>query len=565
MKPIVLIFALLLSAAAQAQGVDWSPQGNESGGELLAEQAAYDVRSYSLDIAVDPEEQRIDGNVTVRADVVAATRRFVLDLDDRLQATEIRIDGKRASFEHEDDRLWIDPGRALQSGEAVEITVHYGGAPRIAPMPPWNGGFTWEKTANGEHWIGVTSFADGPDIWWPAKDHPSDEPEDGVTMRFTVPDDLTVVSNGRFEGRTDNGDGTATHRWRVTTSIDLYNVTFNAGPFVAITRDYTSVSGRPLPITFWALPEDLEEAQRQMPELESHLAFYEQVLGPYPFQGDKYGFVETPYIAMEHQTNLAHGKDAMATVRMGFHYVPLHELGHEWWGNLVSNDDYRHLWIQEGIDGYMEALYAEHRLGEAAYREYVARFLRPGVSDDRAVVAPHPITARAALREYDPYLKGAMVMHSLRWVLGDDLFFKVLRKQAYPSDDHSDLLACGQCRLTNSEEFVERTEAIAGRGLDWFFDLYLYDETLPRLDSKRQGGELVLHWDTPGDFPMPVEIRRNGRLERVAMPGGSARIDVGDDDIEIDPFYRVLRQAKPDPDDFGTLGAGDIVGLQSEQ
>ncbi len=573
--PAPAIFcAFLISNAVAAQPRDWNTVETDSGKPLSEEQAAYDARHYDLDLSIDPETQRIAGEVAVKAVVIAPLKTFVLDLDKRMQVSAVALlsdDGRAPlKYKHKNGKLSIKlPGKA-DAGTILKIAVAYEGAPRIAPNPPWEGGFTWEKTASGEDWIGVSCQLDGADMWWPVKDHPSDEPEEGVSLHFTAPSKLAVVTNGRHESSVDNADGTTTHNWRVTTTIDTYNVTFNAGPFEPVKIDYTSVSGRPLPITYWALPEDVEAARAQVPELAGHLRFLEETFGPYPFQGDKYALVEAPYLAMEHQTNITHGKGSLVAMRMGFHYIPLHELTHEWWGNLVSNKDYSDFWLQEGFNGYTEALYAEKTLGAAAYHEYMARFVRAGVQEDKAVAARGDATVRQALADYDPYLKGAMLLHTLRYLVGDEAMFEILRRQAYPEPDYSadELLSCSQCRLATSAEFIALAERISGRDLGWFFELYLYRPELPELMTEDRGDSLSISWRLPEgvEFPMPVEVVKNGETMRIEMTDGEAILSKGPGDtIELDPTFWILRKTKPDPDKFGRLGVEDYAGLKSAE
>jgi aminopeptidase N len=564
-KKCCLFFALLF-VVCRLSFAGSEDISNQSGGPLLKEQAAYDVQFYDLNLNIDPEQRSIAGVLTVQATIVAPIRHFVLDLDSALTVSQVTA-GKRAlNFEHRQLKVWIALEREYRPGEQVEIAVTYAGRPKVAAKPPWDGGFIWSKTQQGQHWVGVTCPHEGADIWWPAKDHPSDEPDNGVALHFTVPSGLTVVSNGQFRGTDNNSDDTITYHWRVTTPINLYNVTFNLGPFVAVSRDYQSISGRALPMTFWVLPEDVDIARRQMPEFEQHMRFVEKTLGPYPFQGDKFALVETPYIAMEHQTNIAHGKAAMAERRMGILYIPLHELAHEWWGNLVSANDFAHYWLQEGFAGYTEALYAEKKFGLAAYHEYIARFVRPGVLS-RTVTWKEPTTGHDAF-EKKAYLKSIMVLHSLRYLLGDKTFFELLRRQAYPSPPLDDLEDCGQCRVTDTAEFIALANTVSGQNLNWFFDLYLYRAALPTLITEDRGESLLIRWQVPTGmaFPMPIEIEQKGIRRRVAMPNGETviRKQVGEV-VLVDPDFLMLRHAKPHPDQFGTLGTKDYAGLQSEK
>ena len=191
---LALIVLGVLAPAATAQ----VPK-NSSGGELLPEEAAYDVRHYGLVLAVDPEEREIEGTLTLRADLVAASDQLIFDLADELELSAVRLNGASVEFERGDAQRVSFPAKGLEVGASFEVEVDYGGKPRRAPQPPWRGGFTWDKTKDGSPWIATTCQGEGADLWWPCKDHPSDEP-DGMDLEITVPSPLVVASLATTNG-----------------------------------------------------------------------------------------------------------------------------------------------------------------------------------------------------------------------------------------------------------------------------------------------------------------------------------------------------------------------------
>ena len=574
--------AALLSACAlepsEPSTVPWISQ-------LIPEQAAYDARHYDLDISVDPSTKTISGTVTVRATVLAPLEYFVLDLGEALKVSSVQLmaegQPQTLNFEHriynseqqqtalgspQHSQLWIALPRPYHADETLNIAVTYAGQPgdATASPPTFNGGFTWTTSQDGQPWITVSIGAgsDLADVWWPLKKHRSDEPEEGVSMHFTVPQSLQLVANGRFEGRENNYDGTATHHWRVTTPINTYNIVFNAGSYRKIQQPYRSVSGQTFPVTFWVLPENYEEGRALYPQLLQALNFFERYLGPYPFQGDKLAFVDTPYLGMEHQTVVAYGLEEGRNnypqlIYNGWHMIPFHELGHEWWGNLVSaasGNDW--MWLHEAFDSYMTALYFEDQYGQAAYHEAITRMGILNVG--KGIVAQaEPMAAKDAIALGAGGGKGIVVLHSLRYLIGDQAFFELLRRQAYPQEpDLDDVNRCSQCRIATSEDFIALAKKVSGQPLDWFFDLYLRRPELPALVVHDAGDHLQVAWQVPEGmrFPMPLEFTRNGERERVAMPEGRAVIHKQPgDDIVLDPDFWVLRQARPNADQFGTL------------
>jgi len=563
--------------AREAQRKEPPPRATvdtDAGGRLTPELAAYDVRFYDVDLAIDPDARTVTGTVTVTARMTAPAPRIRLDLDDRLTvsaAERLDVSGKAVptSFAHEGKVLWVDLDPVPATGETLRLAVRYAGAPREAPRPPWEGGFTWSHTEDGRPWIGVSCQIDGQDLWWPGKDHPSDEPDEGARLRYTVPAGLEVAANGRLEGVVDNGDGTRTWTWRVSSPINTYGVTFNAAPFRKLQAVHDSVAGTSFPVTYWVLPEHLEKGQALFPEMLHHLRFLEKTLGPYPFRAEKLGFVEAPYLGMEHQTAITYG-DAFDRVRFGFHWIAFHELAHEWWGNLVSASDWRDFWLQEGFDGYTEALWVEAHVGPRAGREYVTRYFRAAIVNERPVAPRESRSLRevyyARPPEYtsvdiDAYAKGALTLHTLRYVMGDESFFALLRRWAYPDSAHREATDGSQTRIVSTDDFVALASEVAGRDLGWLFEVYLRQPVLPHLESRVENGRLHLEWRVPGGrpFPMPVEVGGPSGRTRVGMETGAGSIPwPGGADPDLDPDGWILHDAKVDPDRFGTLGAGSV-------
>ncbi len=388
----------VLGSAACLQGQDADSDWRDpydSGGPLIVEQAAYDVTYYDLALAVDPSDSTITGTLRMDARMVAPAEVVALDLDTLLAVESISLTDLESaaplSFRRSGSRVFVELPFTKQPGDDLSLTVEYGGKPRVAPRPPWDGGFQWATTPSGEPWIATSNQMIGADVWWPNKDHVSDKP-DSMRIRITVPDPLVVATNGRQEKVTDNGDGTRTYDWFVSTPISNYNVALNIAPYEVLKEEYRSVTGETFPVVFWVLPENLEDGLAFMPEILEHLRWFERTLGPYPFRADKYGVAQTPHLGMEHQSIIAYGANfdngAMTGGEdWGFDALHHHELSHEWWGNLVTNADWKDMWIHEGFGSYMQALWLEDTQGIERYHEYMAS-VRPRMGNAQADGAP---------------------------------------------------------------------------------------------------------------------------------------------------------------------------------
>jgi aminopeptidase N len=546
-----LLFAVLLLSACMRAPVVGQVGPYDSGGPLMVEQAAYDVTYYDLALDVNPADSTIEGSVTVHARAGSPLEWFVLDLVPELEVRRISTVAsgteKTMHFERREGKLWIRLPHTYQSGEMIEVTVAYGGTPHVAVRAPWDGGFTWARTPSESPWVATSCQGEGADIWWPVKDHVSDEP-DSMDIRVTVPDPLVVASNGRLVETSPTADGRTTFHWHVSTPINTYTVALNIAPYRIIKDKFLSVAGDTFPVLFYVLPEDYDKGLKFMDEIKAHLRFYEERLGPYPFRIDKYGVAQTPHLGMEHQSIIAYGanfSNVAMTPRIDFGFDKLHhhELSHEWWGNLVTNADWKDLWIHEGFGTYMQALYAEELNGENGYLHYLSS-IRPMIGN-RSAVAPYESATVDEMGDRDVYFKGGWILHTLRYLIGDEAMNASLRRMAYPTPEMEAVTDGRQCRFASTDDFIRIVEEISERDLSWFFDLYVRQPELPELVVERDGPRLRLEWKTPNDmpFPMPVEVSFSGDTIAVDMTAGWAELQVPDTVFAgADPRLQILKK-----------------------
>lgn len=546
MRLILFLFCLFIShfSIAQTQILD-------SGGALMPEQAAYNVHFYELTLAIEPDEKSIEGSLSIEAEVVHPMYWLVLDLDTLLEVRQVKMMGKALPFERKVGKIWIDLGRTFQPGEQVATTISYGGQPRVAPRAPWDGGFTWAKTASGAHWIATTCQKQGADLWWPCKDHVSDEP-DSMRLHITVPADLFVASNGTLENETKNENATKTYHWKISNPINIYNVALNIAPYKKIEEAFECMTGETYPFVFYVLPEDYEKGVKIFPEFKEHMAFFEKYFGPYPFRAEKYGVVQTPHLGMEHQSIIAYGanfdnKSMTRGVDWGFDALHHHELSHEWWGNLVTCDDWRDAWIHEGFGTYTQALFMEEKFGQDKYVAYMRSMRR--FSNERAIA---PRTSKTSVEGWlaPIYPKGAWILHTLRHVMGDDAFFKALRLMAYPDPAMETITDGTQTHFSSTDEFLQICKKVSGKELDWYFELYLRQPSLPTLTiDQREKGKLLLSWELPIEdisFLMTVPVQINGKIQ-MFNPDENGKMSIAvraEDEVLIDPDSWILMERK---------------------
>jgi len=537
---VFLFIAVQISFAQRELG----SRPTDTGGILIYEQAAYDVKNYDVTASVNPVEKSIAGAAVITAKIIAPTAWFVLDLDTPLAVSETsEIEGDKSKslpFERREGKIWIKFPTTKQPNETVFVRVKYAGVPRVAPRAPWVGGFVWEKTADGSPWIAIACQNDGADIWFPVKDHPSDE-ADSVWLHITVPENLYVATIGKLRKINKNADGTRTFDWLMSNPINNYNIVLNIAPYKIIEDKFKSVAGETFPVIFYALPESVGRAGDIIRQTKDFLKFFEEKLGPYPVRSEKLGIAETPHLGMEHSTIIAYGNKFKNNAD-GFDGLMFHELGHEWWGNLVTASDWRDFWIHEGFQSLMDELYVERLKGAEVYRARMAERMKK----TRNMQAVAPREAKIAYQVYmaepdylksdgDIYGKGAVVLHTLRYLIGDAAFFRALRRMAYPTKEREKFTDGRQTRLVTTDDFLHIAEEESKMDLDWFFEVYLRQPKLPRIISETNGNKMNLRWDAPGNlpFPMPVDVEINGKSRRVEMKNGAATIEFDGKDLPV--------------------------------
>ena len=547
--------AALLTACQTSSATVGQEVMNTSGGALLQEQACFDVQNYALNLEIEPESRTIEGTLTMTAKVLEKSREIALHLDGALVVRTVQgeIDGSMRPLEHvhRGGVIYVQTGDLLgRKGDQFRVQVAYGGTPRVAPNAPWDGGFTWSEW-EGKPWFVTSCQGEGGDIWWPCKDHPSDKPE-SMDLTFTVPAGLVVATNGRHidtQLGTGSAEGKSTSRWHVSTPIANYSVALNVGPYAELRRSMKSVAGDEIPIHFWVLEGNEERGTKFLDEIVEHLRFFEETCGPYPFRADKYGVVQTPHLGMEHQSIIAYGNDFKGDPNFDYDWLHHHELAHEWWGNLVTARDWSDFWIHEGIGTYMQPLYLERKFGREAYEEKMKiDLLRVLAKSPMAPRAPRTTDSIYFAQDGsdapggDIYFKGSWVCHSLRWYLGDETFFKVLRRWAYPDPALEGTTDGSATRFATTDEIESIAEEVSGEELGWFFDVYVRRGPLPKLVENREGEVLSLTWETLENlpFPMPVPITVNGEPRRIEMGAEGATVEVGGAEVEVDPRRLLL-------------------------
>jgi aminopeptidase N len=479
--------------------------GLTSGGPLKPEQAIMDIRHYTLDLRVDTQTHSISGAATIDLILSQATPVLVFDLLDSFHIHSVQVNGTEEPYTYANKLLTITPHTPSEKGR-ISVKVVYDGKPHVALHPPWEDGFIWSRDSSGNPWIAITAEGIGGKLYFPCKDHPSDEPNEGVDMYITVPQHLSVAGPGILKDVTRQGDQ-ATFHWCTQYPINNYSIIFNVGRFKVFTKEYTTIDGHQVPMEFYVLEEHADKAPHHLEILEKTAREQEKYFGEYPWVKEKIGIVETPHLGMEHQTMNAYGNK--------FHYIQVggqdyddlmhHEFGHEWWGNKITAKDWADYWIHEGICTFGDALYIREYEGEAAYNDYF-KHVAGAVTNQYPIIRGKDIDEESAYQP-DIYGKGAFFMHTLRFVIGDSLFFPILKGFATDSNYTYD-------HLVSTDDVQTYFSRRSGIELKPLFDLYLRTTDLLQLQMQKlphHGWTIRL---TNLAMPLPMDIRTDKGIVR---------------------------------------------------
>jgi aminopeptidase N len=538
MKKFILIILLITTKILPQFG------SQDSGGKLIPEQKCYDVKFYDINLEIDPKEKAIAGYVIMKAKAESDFSKIVIDLDTTYSISEIYLlnqsNEQLLNWKHISGKIWIDFPSLIKKDENFVVKINYAGIPRVAKRPPWDDGFIWAKTKDNYDWITLTCQGGGADIWIPCKDHPSDEP-DSASMKFTVPSNLVCISAGKLISKLENKNNTTTWHWFSSTPINNYNISLYLGPYIPINYDYTSISGDKIPFTVWVLPESYEKAKVHSQQFVQHMKINEEIVGPYPFRIDKYSVVETPHLGMEHQTAIAYGAGWKNHKDFPFDWLHHHEFSHEWWGNLVTCKDWSDFWIHEGTGTYMQPLYLEKVFGKEMYYGYLKSIEK---FSNKQPVAPRGEKTSSESYNQDIYYKAAWILHTLRNYLGDETFFTIFRRWPYPTEEMEKIKNGSQCRNATTDEFLEMAEKISNKKLNWFWEVYFRNASLPKLHYKQNDNEISFWWETENNlpFPLPIEIKIGNEIKKLEMKSGKETILANDNNLVIDPEEKVLME-----------------------
>ena len=498
----ISILILFISLAGYGQQRVFTHQDTLRG-TITKERAWWNLKHYDLKIQVDIPHKSLAGSNTIRYKVIDENQIMQIDLQDPMKITAVKQDGNLLGYTKDGNVYYISLGKKQHVGSINEITVYYNGIPKVSKNPPWDDGLTWSKDKNGIDFIATSCQGGGASIWWPCKDHMYDEPEEGIRFSITAPKHLTSVANGRLKNAVNNKDNTKTFVWEVVNPINNYGVNMNIGDYTYFSSTYKGENGN-LDCDYYVLSYNLEKATKQFKQVDQTLEAFEYWFGPYPFYKDSYKLVEVPYLGMEHQSSVTYGNGYKNGYRgydlsgtgwgLKFDFIIVHESGHEWFANSITNIDIADMWIHESFTAYSENLFLDYHFGTEASNAYVTG-TRKLIQNDKPIIGNYEVNNAGS---GDMYYKGANMLHMLRQIVNDDKKWRSILQGLNTEFYH---------QTVTTKQIENYLSKFIGIDLQPFFDQYLRTVNIPVLEYVIKESSLSYRWtNSLVHFKMPIKV-----------------------------------------------------------
>lgn len=539
---------LLIFNGVKAQGLlekkeEKFTQQDTLRGSITPERVWWDLKYYHLDIKVNPADSTISGSNTIRYKVLKSHNKMQIDLQQPMEISKVTQEGKELKYKRNGNVFYIDLIAPQNVDDIKEVVVFYGGKPKIAVNPPWDGGITWSKDKNGNPFIASTCQGLGASVWWPCKDHMYDEVDD-MLISVNVPKNLMDVSNGRLQSVTDLKDGTRTFNWYVSNPINNYGVNINIGDYVNFSEVFKGEKGN-LDCNYYVLKDNLGKAKIHFKDVPRMLKAFEHWFGPYPFYEDSYKLVEAPYLGMEHQSCVTYGNGFANGYRgrdlsgtgwgLKFDFIIIHESGHEWFANNITYKDIADMWIHESFTNYSESLFVEYYYGKEAGDEYV-RGTRKGIKNDIPIIGHYEVNNEGS---GDMYPKGGNMLHNLRQIVNNDKKWRAILRGLNSTFYH---------QTVTTKQIEDYLSQQVGLDLKPFFDQYLRDIRIPTFEYKVQGNNLEYRWtNCVSTFNMPIKVTLNGKEQWLQPKSEWINLPLKAKDLKLEvdkDFYVNVKQGK---------------------
>ncbi|AZB22674.1 M1 family peptidase [Kaistella haifensis] len=513
MRKITLVASLLYFGIATSQNLFPKGETIKNEDSLKGSNTSYrdfwDVKKYELSVEPNFEKKTVSGSNLMSFEITKDVKNptFQIDLQ---QPMEYQFIGLKKCFtpKRKGDFIFIETKKSFKKGEKYTFNIKFSGNPKVAKKAPWDGGWVFSKDQNGNPFMSVAQEGIGVSLWLPTKDLWSDEPDQGIVMKIITPKDLVGVGNGRLIRQTQE-KGKNTFTWEVKNAINPYSIVPNVGKYVNFKDSFDGEKGK-LDLDYWVLDYQLEKAKKQFQQVKPMMQAFEYWFGAYPFYEDSYKLVESPYLGMEHQSNVAYGnhyengylgRDLSGTgVGLNWDFIIIHESGHEWFANNITAKDQADMWIHESFTAYSETLFTEKYMDKNAAETYV-RGTRQAVQNDIPIIGKYGIRNEGS---GDMYYKGANMLHTIRQVINDDEKFRQILRGLNKDFYH---------QTVTTQQIENYISTQSGIDFSSVFDQYLRTTKIPTLEYSQTGNQLKFRYqNSVKNLKLPIRINGNQEI-----------------------------------------------------
>lgn len=547
MKKVLFFLTLsILSGKNFAQ-----PLVNESDvlrGSLNENRDWFDIKKYVIDVTPQYETKSITGVVSWKALAVKPSKQIQIDLQSPMVLDSVllwknikdSLTTVKLNFTRSNNIALAQLDQSIPKGQQFGLTIFYHGVPKEAIRPPWDGGWIWKKDANGLPWMSVACQGLGASVWYPCKDHQSDEPEEGAILSIQVPKDknLIAIGNGRINPEQKWYPNKDFNRfsWQVTNPINNYNIIPYIGDYVGWKETYKGLKGN-LDLSYWVLRSDSVKAVAQFKQVPKMLEAFEYWFGPYPFYEDGFQLVQSPHLGMEHQSAVAYGNQfkngylgrdlSGSGWGLKWDFIIIHESGHEWFANNITTKDIADMWVHEGFTNYSETLFTEYYYGKKAGDEYNYG-IRKNIKNDMPIIGQYGLNQEGS---GDMYAKGSALLHTIRHAINNDSLFRSILIGLNTQFYH---------QTVTTEQVENYISLRANFGFQKVFDQYLRTTQIPVLSYQYNEKEKIFtyEWkDCVAGFNLPLHFDYLG-MKYSLLP------------MDYQPQQRLIKEANFNLQDF---------------
>ena len=438
--------------------------------------------------------------------------------------------------------LNITLDKNYSGNEEFSVDISYEGIPTTSGGI--GGSFVFSITPAGNPIIWTLSQPYGARDWWPSKDTPGDK-ADSSDVWITADPFFTSVSNGTLIAVDNNNDGTKTYKWHNSYPISNYLISIALSNYAVYESQFQYETNKTMPVTNYIYPSNVTNYKSVLDLVPQMLQIFSDKFGLYPFIKEKYGHAECGFGGgMEHQTCTSLGAF--------YENVIAHELAHQWFGDKVTCKDWNNIWLNEGFASYSECIYREAKYGEDDFKNYTKGFMDLALNATGSIYVQdsHLNNVGYIFNSARTYKKGAIVLHMLRGIIGDDKFFETMKEYA----DEPGL----SYNVATTEDFQRVAERVCGQDLSYYFNEWIYGENYPQytfgwnyrqIDGDNYSLILSVKQESntnPQFFTMPIQVKYSTSYETKTITIDNNLKEQG---WEI-PVYGMPTNVEFDPDNW---------------